>query len=143
METLSHSQFLDRYLRTSQDEDGGFWYQCVDLAKLYAKEVLDTPLGSFGGSARTGWFNTKKTFDHKKWEKIEWRPWIVPKQGDIIFYDTGVSGHVAVVHEANKLDIMVIEQNAFSGNWDWKGYNQVNLSTKNDYKNVYWWYRKK
>lgn len=143
METLSHSQFLDKYLRTAQDIDNVYWAQCVDLARLYSKEVLDIPLGSFGGTARSGWFNTKKTFDPKKWEKIEWRPWIVPKQGDIIFYDTGVSGHVAVVDTANKIDITVIEQNGSSWNGDGKWYNQINLETKRDYKNVYGFYRKK
>jgi len=46
--TLSHNQFLDKYLRTSPDYDGIFGYQCVDLARLYSKEVLDIPIGSFG-----------------------------------------------------------------------------------------------
>ncbi len=35
----------------------------------------------------------------------------MPVRGDIIFYDTGTAGHVAIVHEATKLDIMVLEQN--------------------------------
>lgn len=143
---LSHNQFLDKYLRTSQDEDGVFGYQCTDLAKLYSKEVLDIPLGSFGGSAFTWWLNTKKTFDPKKWDKIEWKPWIVPKRGDIIFYDktkANLNWHVAVVHEANKIDITVVEQNGQTGNWAGKGYDQVNLETKRDYKWILGWYRKK
>ncbi len=144
--TLSHNQFLDKYLRTSQDEDGWFWYQCVDLAKLYSKEVLDVPLGSFGGSAFTGWLNTKKTFDPKKWEKIEWKPWLVPKRGDIIFYDKtkeNLNWHVAICDSANKLDITVVEQNGFTWNWAGKGYDQVNLETKRDYRGILGWYRKK
>ena len=141
---LSHSQFLDKYLRTSQDYDGVMGVQCVDSVKLYVKEVYGISLGSFGGTARSGWFNTKKTFDPKIWEKIEWKPWLVPKQGDVIFYDKPwLTGHVAIVHEATKLDIMVIEQNGATGNWDGKGYNAINLETKRDYKDVLGVYRKK
>lgn len=141
METLSHNQFLDKYLRTANDHDWWYWAQCVDLAKLYSKEVYWETLGSFGGSARTGWYNTKKTFDPKKWEKIIYKPWMLPKKGDIIFYDTWVAWHVAIVHEATQLDIMVLEQNWATWTGDWKGYNQINLETKRDYNNVFGWYR--
>lgn len=143
MTSLSHNQFLDKYLRTAQDEDGWFWYQCVDLAKLYSKEVYWITLWSFGGTARSGWFNKKKTFDPKLWERIEYKVGMMPKRGDIIFYDEWVSGHVAIVQDANKIDIMVLEQNGATWNWDWKGYNQINLETKRDYRNIYGWYRLK
>lgn len=139
---LSHSQFLDKYLRTSQDYDGVMGVQCVDAVKLYVKEVYWISLGSFGGTARSGWFNTKKTFDPKIWEKIEWKPWLVPKQGDIIFYDKPwLTWHVAICDSANKIDITVLEQNGWK--WDWKGiwYDQINLSTKRDYESILGWYR--
>lgn len=146
METLSHSQFLDRYLRTSQDYDWLYGVQCVDNIKLYVKEVYWITLGSFGGSAFTGWLNTKKTFDPKIWEKIEWKPWMVPKQGDIIFYDKtkeNLNWHVAICHEANKIDITVVEQNWATWNWAGKGYDQINIETKRDYRWILGWYRKK
>ena len=139
MTEISHSQFLDRFLRTAQDTDGGFWYQCIDLAKLYVQEVYWITLGSFGWSARSGWFNKSKTFD-KKWKRIEFKPGLVPEQGDVIFYDVGMNGHVAIVDSANKIDITVIEQNWATWTGDWKGYNAINLETKRDYKNVYGWY---
>lgn len=143
-ETLSHNQFLDKYLRKAIDEDGGYWFQCIDLAKLYAREVYWITLGSFWGTARTGWLNTKKTFDIKKWERIPYKVWLEPQRGDIIFYDKPwLTGHVAVVCEATKIDIMVIEENGATGNGDWKGYNAINLETKRDYKDVLGWYRKK
>lgn len=141
---LSHNQFLDKYLRTAQDYDWVSGVQCVDWVKLYVKEVYWISLGTFWGTARSGWLNKKKTFDPKVWEKIEWRPWLVPKQGDIIFYDKPwLTWHVAICHEANKIDIMVLEENGATGNWDGKGYNAFNLETKRDYKDVLGWYRKK
>jgi len=146
METLSHNSFLDKYLRTSYKEP---WFpsaECVWLAKLYVKEVYWITLWSFGGTARSGWFNKKKTFDPKKWEKIEWRPWLVPKRGDIIFYDKtkeNLNWHVSICHEANKIDITVVEQNGFTWNWAGKSYDQVNLETKRDYRGILGWYRKK
>ncbi len=144
MNSLSHNQFLDKYLRTSPDYDGIFGYQCVDLARLYSKEVLDIPIGSFGWTARKGWENKSKTFDLKKWDRIPYTVWFVPQRGDIIFYDKPwLTGHVAIVHEANKIDIMVIEWNGFSWNGDWKGYNQTNIETKRDYDSVLGVYRKK
>lgn len=144
METLSHNAFLDKYLRTAIDEDGWYWYQCVDLAKLYAKEVHWITLGSFGWTARTGWLNKSKTFDLKKWNRIPYTIGFVPQRGDIIFYDKPwLTWHVAIVCEANKIDIMVIEENGSTWNGDGKGYNQVNLETKRDYDSVLGVYRKK
>jgi len=37
--TLSHNQFLDKYLRTAPDYDGVMGVQCVDGAKQYVKDV--------------------------------------------------------------------------------------------------------
>lgn len=142
--TLSHNQFLDKYLRTAQDTDWSNGYQCVDLAKLYSSEVLWVPLGSFGGTARKWWENKSKTFDPKKWDRIPYTVGFVPLRWDIIFYDKPwLTWHVAIVHEANKLDIIVIEENWATWNGDGKGYNQVNLETKRDYKSVLGVYRKK
>ena len=146
MTSLSHNQFLDKYLRTAQKEPWFPTAECVWFVKLYVKEVYGIQLWTFGGTARSGWLNTKKTFDPKKWDRIEWKPGLVPKRGDIIFYDKtkeNLNWHVAIVHEANKIDITVVEQNGFTWNWAGKGYDQVNLETKRDYRGILGWYRKK
>jgi hypothetical protein len=44
---ITHQEFLEKYLRTPQDIDKAFGYQCVDLAKLYALEVHGITLGAF------------------------------------------------------------------------------------------------
>ena len=139
---LTHAQFLDKYLRTAQKEPWFPTAECVGLAKLYIKEVFGIQLWTFWGTARSGWYNKSKTFD-KKWEKIPYKVGIVPKQGDVIFYDTGISWHVAIVENANKIDITVVEQNWFSRNGSGKGFDSIMLETKRDYKDVLGWYRLK
>lgn len=134
---MNHNQFIETYLRTAQNTDWAFWVQCVDLAKLYSREVLGIELGSFGGSARNGWLNKAKTFDLKKWVKVLNSPAAIPPRGAIIFYDEPwLTGHVAIVHEADVNDVLLIEQNWATGNWDWKGYNAINFEAKRDYKKV-------
>lgn len=138
---ISHSQFLDKYLRTSQDYDWGYGIQCTDLCKLYSKEVYGIELWTFWWTARSGWYNKSKTFDLKIWDKIVYKPWInPPKQGDIIFYDTWISWHVSVCHSATKIDIIVIEANWGTWDWKWKGYDQINLETKRDFNWILGWY---
>ena len=141
---ISHEQFLEKYLRTPTNIDWGFGYQCIDAVKLYVLQVYWIKLGAFGGSARAGWYNKKNTFDPKIWLKIPNTPAGVPKQWDIIFYDAPVeTGHVAVVHEANVNDVMLIEQNWATWNGLWKGYDAVNIETKRDYARCLGWYHKK
>lgn len=141
---MSHNLFLNTYLRTSYKEPWMKTYECVALAKLYVKEVYWITLGTFGGTALSGWENKSNTFPPEIWERIEHKPWKVPKRWDIIFYSyPKKTGHVSICHEANKIDILVCEQNSQSGNWDWKWYNQINLSIKNWYKNILGWYRLK
>ena len=142
--TLSHSEFLDKYLRTAQKEPWFPTAECVGFVKLYVKEVYWIQLWTFGGTARSGWLNTKKTFDPKKWDRIEYKVGMMPKRGDVIFYDKPwLTWHTAIVHEANKIDIMVIEQNWQTWNWQGKGYDAINFETKRDYDSILWWYRLK
>lgn len=141
---LTHEEFIETYLRKAVDFDWVQGSQCVDLAKLYSKEVLWIPLGSFGGTARNGWFNKAKTFDLKKWTRVPNSPTAVPLRGAIIFYDEPwLTGHVAIVHEADVNDVLVIEQNWQSGNGDWKGYNAINFEATRDYRKCLGWYIKK
>ena len=37
---MTHNDFILKYLSNMVDYDGQFGYQCTDLAKAYAKEVL-------------------------------------------------------------------------------------------------------
>lgn len=140
---LTHEQYLEKWLRKPDNIDGGYGYQCIDAVKRYALEVFGIKLGAFGGAARAGWQNKKKTFDPKIWQKIPNTPTGVPKRGDIIFYDSPVeTGHVAIVHEATVDDVLLVEQNGQTGTGDGKGFNTVMFENRRDYKHCLGWYHK-
>ncbi len=141
---LTHEEFLEKHLRTAQDFDGGQGIQCVDAVKMYSAEVLWIPLGTFGGSARAGWLNKKKTFNLKVWDRIPNSPTNFPVKGDIIFYDEpALTGHTAIVQSADVNDIMNLEMNGATGNWLGKGYDALNFEVKRDYRKCLGWYHKK
>lgn len=138
---MTHNEFLEKYMRTAQDTDGGAGIQCVDLAKLYSREVLGIELWSFGGTAKSGWLNKSNTFDPKKWQKVVNTPTGVPPRGAIIFYDEPrATGHVAIVHSASPDDVLLIEQNGASGDWRGRGYDAINFEVKRDYNKCLGWY---
>lgn len=141
---MTHQEFIEKYIRTAQDFDKAYGVQCVDLARLYAKEALNRNLGPFGGTALTGWQNKIGTFPAYLWTKVVNTPSAIPPQGAIIFYSfPKATGHVAIVHGATADDVLLIEQNGASGNGDGKGYNAINFEAKRDYKDCLGWYIKR
>lgn len=125
------------------DVDGVYGSQCVDLVKDCVNKVFNITLGTFGWSARTGWFNNSGTFSPDLWERIEndvTNPNQVPEPGDVIFFNTGRYGHVGIVMDAKEgeNEITVLDQNT----WNWDGYwdDDVIKIQKYTYKDVYGWY---
>lgn len=126
----------NKYNGKSIDFDGVYWHQCVDLVKQYSSEFLLTPLGTFWGSAKTGWENKSNTFPEDKWEKIRYTGRNKPKVGDIVFYDNEPYGHVWICIGSNWV---IFEQNM--GNWDgeWSDdYCRIEIMKKT---NLAGWYR--
>ncbi|ATU04922.1 hypothetical protein BKN14_00490 [Candidatus Gracilibacteria bacterium HOT-871] len=121
------------------DYDGIYGHQCVDLIKHYAQNVLGVKLGSFGGSAKNGWDNTYNTFPASQFEKITDKSRF--QVGDIIFWDRGEHGHVAIITKTfGNGAFEVIEQNV--GNGDGKGADDcVKLSVYPNYNDVLGVYR--
>lgn len=140
---MKHDEFLEKYLRTKQDFDWVAGSQCVDLAKLYSKEVLWITLWSFGGTARSGWFNKSKTFDLKKWRRVTNWPADVPPRGAIIFYDEWLTGHVGIVDSATMDDVLLLEQNWATGNGKGEWYDAISFNVKRDYRNCFGWFEKR
>ncbi len=118
-------------------------YECVGMVKKYMLEVLGMPYRYFGTLAINGWKNTSNTFPPELWDRVEKKPGLVPPRGAIIFYAKPVkTGHVAVVHNANKIFIVRVEQNFATGNGKGNGYDQINMNV-GDYRDVLGWYVKK
>ncbi|HNG97292.1 MAG TPA: CHAP domain-containing protein, partial [Candidatus Absconditabacterales bacterium] len=83
-------------------------------------------------SALKGW-QTGSPFDDK-WERVTYEKGKVPKLGDIFFLDKTSKnpyGHTGVIYEGSTPETMVVvEQNAGTGNGDGKGGNAI---TKRSY----------
>lgn len=140
----SIEQYLLSVAGKQIDVDWVYWHQCVDLAKHFASNVWNRPLGSFGGSAKTWWDNSSQTFPDSDFIKIEndiSNPNQVPSPWDMVFFNIWEYWHVAIILEApvwqNK--IRVIEQNV--GNWDGQWYDDRVVVWEYKYTNVLWWYK--
>lgn len=134
---MNIQEFKNKWLWKKVDYDSAFWAQCVDLARLGTKELFWIEIWTFSWSA-LNWWNTWSPFKSDEnwiWTRIANSTNIFPMQWDIVFFDkTSVNpyGHVAIVDEwctGSKLN--VIEQNAWSGNWDWLWNNSIRKHTYN------------
>ena len=101
--------------------------QCVDLANAYIKEVLNKPI-ILGTNAED--FPSKCTF-------CDWIPYLplsIPEAGDIIIWDTGSYGHIAIAtDEADYQWFISFDQNYPIG-------SKCHLQEHN-YKGVIGWLR--
>lgn len=111
---MTPQEAIKKWLGKRVDFDGGFGYQCVDWARQFSKEVF-ADLGTFGGSAYNGW---TKGFG-ERWERTYYKAGLFPTIGCIVFLGKTKAnpyGHVAVSGESTKDSLVLIEQNAATGN---------------------------
>ena len=87
------------------DYDGRYWFQCVDLAKLYIDEGLG--FGKIGALGNAKDMPNNPFFS--SWEKIKGMNNIM--QGDIIIRSQWPYGHVAIVDHVLNWKVYVLEQN--------------------------------
>lgn len=117
---------INKWIGKKVDYDNAFWNQCVDFARQYCSDV-GRPIGNFSGSAYN-WWKTGSPFN-SKWKKVV--RWVgnIPSAWDVVFFSptsTNPFWHVAIVDNwCTQITLRVIEQNAGSGNWDWKGNNAI------------------
>lgn len=120
---------LKNWIGKIVDYDKAYGYQCVDFARQHAKDMWK-PIWTFWGSALNGWL-TGKPFIGTKWERVVNTVTAVPKEWDIVFLNKTPSnpyGHVAVAGEGcTGSKLVLIEQNAGTGNGDGKNGNKVTL----------------
>lgn len=111
-----YKSYRKKWLGKAVDYDGVYGKQCVDLVKHFTKDFMGVTLGSFSGSALSGW-ETGSPFD-TNWKKVKYSEGKSPKLGDIVFFDktkANAFGHVAIALWGNKKLLALLEQNA--GNW--------------------------
>lgn len=94
------------------DLDNAYGPQCMDWMHQYLLDVYGFPRTYLiAPSAKQLWFKFPNVTGASQFIQIQNRPWNVPKQGDIIFWNFGTAGHVAIVNEANLLRLTSIDQN--------------------------------
>jgi hypothetical protein len=114
---MKHKEYTSLYYWKYIDFDGAFWVQCVDTARHYCKE-RGFPIWPFGGSA-INWWNTGIPFD-SSWIRFSYRPWMYPKQWDIVFWSEKRCRywHVAVANKFCNKDILRCFDQNWTGKWD-------------------------
>lgn len=143
---MTTKEVFDKWIGKRYAESKELWAQCVSLVKLFAQEVW-FPIKWFSGSALRGW-ETGSPFVGTEWVRVENSISAVPEQGAIIFFDKTPKnpyGHVAVVDSADSKNIILVEQNAGSGNGNGIGANAITRRTVGYTARAWrgkclWWY---
>ncbi len=112
--TITFNKFIDKYLGKATDIDGTAGVQCVDLAKMYLKEVLGiTPKAI--GNAHAYFDNFKMhSFLYENFKRISNTPDFVPLKGDICVWSKSLNGygHISIATgEGNTKKFYTYDQN--------------------------------
>ncbi len=125
---MTHKEYITKYLKWSVDNDWYYGKQCMDLAHHYCINVH--------------WVDCPKWDAYAVWSKV-WNTAYIkipntlnnsPRQWDIIIFaptSTNKYWHIAIVDNGNDTNVWVLEQNAWTWNWDGKWSNAIRLSIYN------------
>lgn len=131
---MTYTEFKNKWLGKGIDFDGSFGFQCVDVYRMYCKEVLQIPQSPGVAVAKNIW----DTYLKEYFDKIINTKEAVPKQGDVIIWGMEPYGHIAICDSANGINFISFEQN-----WtELNGSGKTELRTHN-YKNVLGWLKPK
>jgi hypothetical protein len=137
MKLITFDQFIAKWLGKKCDFDGHFAGQCVDLYRMYIKEVLGFPQPKAVHGAKDFWYNyDRDPALYMNYTKIRNTLWNVPKKGDVMFFQGGL-GHVSMF-----IDGQVFWFTSFDQNWPTLS---KCTKTKHGYRNpqVLGWFRPK
>ncbi|MDO4714476.1 MAG: CHAP domain-containing protein [bacterium] len=101
-----YTNFRNHRLGKRIDYDGAYRFQCVDLAKLYADQVLG--MGKIGKLGNAKEVPNNPIF-RKGWEILKGMTDLM--QGDIVVRTKGKYGHIAIVDHIANGKVYVLEQN--------------------------------
>ena len=110
---MTLDDFVAKWLGKKCDFDGVNDGQCIDLARMYCREVLNTtlcpPLG-LNGKAADIW----TTYNTSSFTSILNSPTGVPSPGDLVIWDTSAGagyGHVDIFLSGNASSFIGLDQN--------------------------------
>lgn len=93
---MTYKQYFTKYAGKKIDFDGAFGVQCFDLANSFIYEVLGIRTAFTGMSAYQIYTDFEKQPNKICFDRIPNTPDFVPQQGDIIVWNIGKNGHVAI-----------------------------------------------
>ena len=112
---MTYSEFKHKYLGKKVDFDGRYGAQCVDLFRIYAKEVYGISPTEPVVGAKDLWHNYDKSPKLKAaFTKV---PVAEITQGDVIIFDATKNnqyGHVAICDDITDAQVVVLEQDGFA-----------------------------
>lgn len=117
---MNYRDYTNKYNGKYVDYDHAYGNQCTDNMRQFCKDVLNVD-GYIAipprGNAKDIFRNFK---DNQFLRKVLNTPTGVPKQGDIIFFNTypflyGWAGHVGIVDSADLYNLILFEQNYPTG----------------------------
>ena len=136
---ISFDELIARENNRFLDFDGKFGYQCVDLLRVYLRDVLGT--SPYALAPVTYAKELYKKFNPTTpFIRITNTPTGIPRKGDIIVWDfypfvTGWAGHVGIFVEGNVNTFISFDQNYPTG--------RPCQMVKHSYRGVLGWLRKK
>lgn len=118
-----YTDFRNERLGKRIDYDWSFWFQCVDLAKLYLDKIVG--LGKIGTLGDAKNVPNNRLFSKGR-EILKWTDDLM--QWDIIIRTKGKYGHIAIVDHVANGKVFVLEQNWSGKNsWSWTGANAIRV----------------
>lgn len=112
-------EFIEKWNGKYIDFDGAYGNQCMDLMHQYCVEVLGLTDGRILAAdyAKNVYLNFDNIFGHEYFEKIANTPSGVPQEGDIILWDIGSYGHVAIFIDGDANKFNSFDQNYPTGSF--------------------------
>lgn len=134
---MNHKEILKKHMWDRVDTDNAYWYQCVDWIRMYStyrgREI----------TTRGNAFELWNKWLGKDWKKIPKTALNYPSEGDVVIWGTTWGWwywHIAIAWKfCNPVVLRTTDQNAGSGNWDWKGKNSISPFFRS-YSGVVGWY---
>ena len=127
---MTFDNFVKKYFGSAINYDGACGVQCVDLARIFSKEVVGEDMGHTPTGYACGYFTNPTAQVKKLFTLIKNTPSFVPKKGDLMVWSSalnGKAGHIAVCTGEGNTSYF------YSYDYNWRGQNDGWTKVKHNY----------
>lgn len=131
--------FVNNWNSKPVDYDGAYGFQCVDLMRRYASDVLNMN-NQFPAGNAYNIFNGMQS--NKNLRKVYFGQGDFPEKGDVIFWDSkiyGPAGHVSIVISSSSASFISLDQNFCKGALGNGAGDCAPRKVRHDYSGVLGW----